>query len=473
MRAGMFYNRTMPTAIPATLDNNAVRLPPPANEMPPANGKNGDMLKWLNGLGRLPKNFDGAVLAEMMENKNAKLRQLAVANLGKLSDIRFLPPLLQTATKDDNTAVRREAAAAIGRMRNKAAVSALVRLTHDKDPKVVLQALRGLLVFGKNKTTHAVLQRLAKHPNELIQDVIAYEKNYVFDTAESKKAQVESPDYLKNLIVHGDAISILKRTPPESVHLTFTSPPYYNARDYSIYSSYAEYLAFLKKAFRQVLRVTKPGRFLVVNTSPVIMPRLGRQFSSKRYPIPFDLHALLAAMEWEFIDDIVWAKPEASVKNRNGGFFQHRKPLAYKPNARTEYLMVYRKKTPRLIDWNIQQYDRRRLARSFVKGDYDTSNVWNVEPTFDKKHSAVFPSALCQRVIRYYSFADDLVFDPFGGSGTLGRTAAAMGRFFFMTEAAGEYVECMRETFGKTPDMFLPSPRFVGEVEYAALKRRG
>lgn len=465
----------MPSATPAARNDTAVRLPPPVS-MPPADkarGKNGDALKWLNGLGRLPKNFDGAALAELIKHENAKMRKLAAVNLGKLGDIRYLPPLLQAATADNNTSVRREAAAAIGRMRNKDAIPALVRLTNDADPKVVLQALRGLLVFDKNKTTHEVLQRLAKHPNELIQDVINYEKHYVFDTPESRGAQTESPDYLKNLVVHGDAISILRRTPRESVHLTFTSPPYYNARDYSIYSSYAEYLDFLKRAFRQVHRATKPGRFLVVNTSPVIMPRAGRQYASRRYPIPFDLHAVLVPMGWEFIDDIVWAKPEASVKNRNGGFLQHRKPLAYKPNARTEYLMVYRKKLPRLIDWNIRQYDERRLARSLVRGDYDTSNVWNVEPTFDKKHSAVFPSALCQRVIRYYSFADDLVFDPFGGSGTLGRTAAAMGRFFFMTEAAGEYIERMRETFGKSPDMFLPPPRFVGEAEYAALKRRG
>ena len=423
-------------------------------------------------MGRLPKNFDGAVLVRLLEGENPKLRQLAATNLGKLSDTKFLPPLLKVATSDANTAVRREATAAIGRMRDQAAIPALAKLTNDNDPKVVLQALRGLLVFDKNKTTHAALQRLENHPNELIRETIARERNYVFDSAESREAQTESPDYLKNLVVHGDAISVLKKTPKDSVHLTFTSPPYYNARDYSIYSSYAEYLQFLKKVFSQVLRVTKPGRFFVLNTSPVIVPRVSRQHSSKRYPIPFDVHPLLMAMGWEFIDDIVWAKPEASVKNRNGGFFQHRKPLAYKPNARTEYLMVYRKKTPRLIDWNIRQYDHRRLARSLVKGDYETSNVWDVDPTFDKKHSAVFPHALCQRVIRYYSFADDLVFDPFGGSGTMGKTAAAMGRYFFMTELADEYIGRMKESFGETPDMFLPSPTFVGEKEYATLKRR-
>src|SRR5690606_9462952 len=131
-----------------------------------------------------------------------------------------------------------------------------------------------------------------------------------------------------------------------------TSPPYYNARDYSFYNSYEEYLEFLRDVFKEVHRLTKNGRFLIVNSSPVIVPRVSRAHSSKRYPIPFDLNKILTDDGWEFIDDIVWQKPEYSVKNRIGGFMQNRKPLSYKPNCVTEYVMVYRKKTTDLIDWN-------------------------------------------------------------------------------------------------------------------------
>lgn len=143
---------------------------------------------------------------------------------------------------------------------------------------------------------------------------------------------------------HGDALEILKNMDDKSIHLTFTSPPYYNARDYSIYPSYDAYLSILEEIFKEVNRITKDGRFLVVNTSPIIVPRAGRKYSSIRYPIPFDLHTRLINNNWDFIDDIVWQKPEYSVKNRIGGFYQYRKPLTYKPNAVTEYIMVYRKK---------------------------------------------------------------------------------------------------------------------------------
>ncbi|HGP7166447.1 TPA: DNA methyltransferase, partial [Neisseria meningitidis] len=179
----------------------------------------------------------------------------------------------------------------------------------------------------------------------------------------------------------------------------------------------------LQEVFKEIHRITKEGRFLIVNTSPVIVPRISRAHSSKRYPIPFDLHHRLIQIGWEFIDDIVWMKPEYSVKNRIGGFQQHRKPLAYKPNSVTEYLMVYRKQTDRLLDWNMNQYDKQTIEESKVADGFETTNVWQIHPKSDKVHSAIFPADLCKRIVEYYSFKDDLVFDPFGGSGTLGRVA--------------------------------------------------
>ena len=225
---------------------------------------------------------------------------------------------------------------------------------------------------------------------------------------------------LKNSIHLGDSKRVLDGFPDESIDLTFTSPPYFNARDYSQYNSYNEYLTAIHSVLSRVHRVTKEGRYLVVNTSPVIEPRQSRQHKSHRYAIPFDLNTILQANGWDFIDDIIWVKPEPSVKNRNGGFFRHRKPLAYKPNVVTEYLMVYRKRTDRLIDWNLKQYDEKVVEQSKVVGEYETGNVWEIAPKSDKNHSAVFPEKLCENVIKLYSMVGDVVLDPFAGSGTVG-----------------------------------------------------
>jgi DNA modification methylase len=274
--------------------------------------------------------------------------------------------------------------------------------------------------------------------------------------ADNTQRHPETYDYLKNVVVHGDTVETMKLLKDESVHLTFTSPPYYNARDYSTYPSYKVYLEFLCGVFQEVYRITKEGRFLLLNTSPIIVPRVSRARSSKRYPIPFDIHHYLMEMGWEFIDDIIWEKPEASVKNRIGSFQQHRKPLGYKPNAVTEYVMVYRKSTEKLIDWNMRQYDGETINNSKVTEEFETTNVWKISPCFDKVHSAVFPAALCKRAILYYSYKNDLIFDPFGGSGTVGKTAKAFGRYFFLTEKDDKYFSYMKSKFSfEIDDNFL------------------
>lgn len=425
----------------------------------------------LERLGRLENDSAKEPLLSLLRHPNETIRALSMKNLAKIRDYSLLPTFIKYASNDESTIVRREAVSAIGRLRNEKAIPALVSFLKDKDPKVAMQAIRGLLVFSHKPEVEAELRKLSEHPNEVIKEVIQKELNKVQSCSKKQQKHDEFPDFLRNTVVHGDVREIIKYVPDESIHLTFTSPPYYNARDYSIYQSYDEYLSFLEQVFKEVHRITKEGRFFVLNTSPIIIPRLSRRHSSKRYPIPYDIHPLLVKMGWEFVDDIVWIKPEASVKNRNAGFLQHRKPLAYKPNPVTEMLMVYRKKTDKLIDWNIRQYSWDKIEKSKVLGEYETTNVWRIDPTFDKVHTAVFPLELCNRVIKFYSFVGDLIFDPFAGSGTLGRAALNLNRHFFLTEKEEKYVNRIKEELNKSINLFNQSgqPRFLSLQEFVAL----
>lgn len=425
----------------------------------------GDLVFILETLGSLPATFGSECFIDLLQHENKDVRLWAVKNLGKLKSVELLPFYKDVIESDPNTTVKREAVSSIGRMRNEATIPTLISILQNPDPKIVCQAIRGLLVFKGNVEVDTQLKQLINHENEMVVSVI--KKEYFADVKLDKKAlpHPETYPFLVNVAVNGDVRDVLKYVPDESVHLTFTSPPYYNARDYSIYPSYDAYLFFLKEVFQETYRITKEGRFLVVNTSPVIVPRISRAHSSKRYPIPFDIHYDLIKMGWEFIDDIVWMKPEYSVKNRIGGFQQHRKPLAYKPNSVTEYLMVYRKQTSRLLDWNIHQYSNEIVEKSKVIDGFETTNVWQICPKSDKVHSAIFPYDLCKRVIEYYSFVGDLIFDPFGGSGTVGRTAVSMDRKFFMTEKDPQYFEYMKsfrkeDIFDETPANFLTIEQF-------------
>lgn len=248
-----------------------------------------------------------------------------------------------------------------------------------------------------------------------------------------------------NEILLGDSKEVLKTIESESVHLTCTSPPYYNAREYSTWPTYQEYLDFLKDLFLEVLRVTQPGRMCVVNLSPVIEARQSRAHESKRLAIPFHFFTLMEEMGWKYIDDIIWLKPEGASINRNGGFFQHRKPVAYKPNIVTETIFVFQKPAPFLIDKVVRSYDGDVLEQSLVTEDYERSNVWKINPETHSDHLAPYPKELSDRIIKYYSYIDDLVLDPFMGSGTTAISCIDLKRKYLGIEIHEEYVNMAME----------------------------
>ena len=259
-----------------------------------------------------------------------------------------------------------------------------------------------------------------------------------------------------NQLILGDCRTVLSQFPADSVQLVFTSPPYYNAKpQYSEYMDYRSYLGMLEDAFRATHAILSEGRFLVVNVSPVLIPRTSRSTASRRLPIPFDLHSILDRIGFEFIDDIIWRKPEGAGWHLGRGrrFAADRQPLQYKPVTVTEYVLVYRKRTDHLIDWNLRTHpDQDAVRRSLILDDYDVTNVWEISPAHSKDHPAIFPDELARRVLRYYSFEGDTVLDPFAGSGTVGRVATKMGRKFILIEQSPTYFAAMQDALGAVTD---------------------
>jgi len=269
----------------------------------------------------------------------------------------------------------------------------------------------------------------------------------------SRKKGLFYPAPIPNKVILGDAAQVLAEFPRDTAQLVFTSPPYYNAKPESCeFVDYQEYLHFLRRVIIRVREILSEGRFFVINVSPILIRRTSRSTSSRRLPIPFDVHQIMDSVGFEFIDDIVWVKPEGAGWNLGRGrrFAADRQPLQYKPVVVTEYLLVYRKKTRRLIDWNIRKhYDRELVEKAKIVGEYDVTNVWHIPPAHHKSHPAVFPDELVRKVIRYYSFLNDLVLDPFAGSGTVGRVALEMGRRFLLIDNNPEYFKLMKSETSK------------------------
>jgi hypothetical protein len=175
---------------------------------------NREILSILKNLGHLPKNIDGALFLPFLESKNSEVRFWAVKNIAKLTKLEFLPQLAQIVESDRDSMVRREAVSAIGRLRDRTAIPFLLKFLEDRDPKVVLQAIRGLLIFNYNPLVKEQLRGLLNHPNETIQSTIMKEFGIESPTSNNGHPPAPhptSPAFMRNAVVLGDVQDILKR----------------------------------------------------------------------------------------------------------------------------------------------------------------------------------------------------------------------------------------------------------------------
>lgn len=239
-------------------------------------------------------------------------------------------------------------------------------------------------------------------------------------------------------IYNEDCKVTLNRMITNSLDLVITSPPYFNAKDYSQYINVQDYMKQMKDIFSLVYDKLKESRMCVINISPVLVEREKRSKQSYRIPLPFYYVPMMEEIGFEFLEDIIWKKPDGAVPNRNGGFYRHRKPVAYKPNVVTEYILVFKKPAPFLIDKVIKN-------ESLVEDGYERTNVWEFNPDTKNWHPAPFPQALVERVVKYYSYENDVVYDPFAGSGTTGKVCEKLNRQWIMSEINTDYFEKIKK----------------------------
>ena len=221
--------------------------------------------------------------------------------------------------------------------------------------------------------------------------------------------------------------------PDESIALTFTSPPYWNFVDYAgsngvgCEDSYEDYLHSLERLFRVIKTKTMPGGRLVVNASNM-KSRKAVEGTSFVYPIVPDIITRAQMAGFTFFDEIIWVKGAANAGALNG------RPLfgsyPYPPTPKIldsifENIVVFIKQGKR-TQVSAQVKEQSRLTQKewmeFTKG------VWELPPDRDSDHPATFPMEIAERIIRLYSFPEDLVLDPFSGSGTTIVAADKHGR---------------------------------------------
>jgi DNA modification methylase len=219
----------------------------------------------------------------------------------------------------------------------------------------------------------------------------------------------------------------------ESIELTVTSPPYYNAPfDYpGMYRDYDEYLDLLSQVADELYRVTAQGRIACFVIDDMLV-------DGEKLPIVADATTIMRKTGFRYRDRIVWVKPKgySRISRRSGVVIQHPYPMYFYPDNIQESILIFQK--GRFDYKQIKEFDEERLESSKIDSHMLNELEWNltvwqitnVLPTNNplEKGIAAFPEELASRLIQLFSFRGETVLDPFLGSGTTSKASAVLGR---------------------------------------------
>ena len=223
----------------------------------------------------------------------------------------------------------------------------------------------------------------------------------------------------------------MSELPDNSVHLMITSPPYNVAKEYDEDLSLEEYLQFLNRVWRETYRVIVPGGRVCINVA-----NLGR----KPY-IPLHSYIIQGMLEIGYLmrGEIIWNKASsASSSTAWGSWLSAANPVLRDIH---EYILVFCKET-----FSRKRENRKNTIKKEQFLEW-TKSVWTFSAVSAKKigHPAPFPEELPYRLIQLYSFKNDVILDPFVGSGTTCLAALKIGRRYVGYDNNPEYVKLAEE----------------------------
>ena len=256
------------------------------------------------------------------------------------------------------------------------------------------------------------------------------------------------PPVVVDEIWQGDAREITDdMIADRSVALMVTSPPYFAGKEYEtdlaaghVPSSYVEYLEMLTDAFAVCLRKLEPGGRMAINVA-----NLGRKpyrsLSADVISILQDDLGMLMRGE------IIWQKARGAGGSCAWGSF--RSPQNPVLRDVTERVIVASKgRFDRAVKRGRREIEGKPHQATILTDEFleATLDIWEIPSESAKRigHPAPFPVALPRRLIELYTYENDLVLDPFMGSGTTAVAAMRTGRHYVGVETDSDYIELAR-----------------------------
>jgi len=251
---------------------------------------------------------------------------------------------------------------------------------------------------------------------------------------------------MKNQVLHGNCLELMKNIPDKSIDMVLTSPPYDNLRTYNGYTFDFDGIA------KELYRVTKQGGVVVwiVGDATIKGSETGTSFRQALYfkEIGFNLH-----------DTMIYQKSTPPLTHNR-----------YEQNF--EYMFVLSKGNPKTFNGlrEPREYTDSRTNKAFgrnmdnsVNIGYSSKNetrlkrnVWRffagggANDKISSKHPATFPEKLAEDHILSWSNEGDTILDPMAGSGTTLKMAKKNNRNYIGIEISQEYIDIIAKRLSDT-----------------------
>lgn len=263
--------------------------------------------------------------------------------------------------------------------------------------------------------------------------------------------------YFMNQILQGNCEDVLKKFPDNSIDLIFTSPPYADQRKNTYGGVKAdEYVEWFLPKSEEMLRVLKPTGTFVLNIKE-------RVVDGERHTYVIDLILQMRKQGWLWTEEFMWHK-----KNSYPGKWPNRFRDSWERllqfNKQKKFNMYQESVMVPVGDWaqdrlaKLSETDKTRdeskvgsgfgknisnwLGRDMV---YPTNVIHMATECGNRNHSAAFPIELPSWFIKLFTQEEDVVLDPFMGSGTTVIAAAELKRSFVGIDISKEYCALSRK----------------------------
>lgn len=246
----------------------------------------------------------------------------------------------------------------------------------------------------------------------------------------------------------------------DSIQLIITSPPYFNIKDYSKdgwqkvrhssktkgqigdIQNYNTYINELLSVWKECERVLKPNGKLVINTPlmPILKRNLHTHYNRCIFNIDSDIeHSVLHNTNLFLLDVYIWNRKNPTKRLMFGSYPY---PTNFYAQNTTEFVTVFvkdgvpKQKVPKAVK------EKSKLTqKEWV--EY-TKQIWTIPIPNKKdlafgKHSAIMPEEIVKRCVRLFTFVNDIVLDPFAGSGTTLKVAKQLDRHYVGYEICRTY----------------------------------